>query len=96
MTQKSRSLKIEAVGDFACHQVKPRIRLSGLWLEQAGFKPGHRVEVLVSKPGEMSLTDVMEHVSDRRRAHERFRGQDRLKLRSFDLEVTGFRRHGAA
>jgi len=55
VTQKSRSLKIEAVGDFACHQIKPRIRLSGLWLEQAGFKPGHRVEVLVSKPGEMSL-----------------------------------------
>jgi len=55
VTQKSRSLKIEAVGDFACRRVKPRIRLSGLWLEQAGFKPGHRVEIFTSKPDELSL-----------------------------------------
>ena len=29
--------------------------LSGLWLEKAGFKPGHRVEIFMSKPGELSL-----------------------------------------
>ena len=52
---KARTLKIEAVGDFAGHQVKPRIRLGGQWLEKAGFKPGHRVEISSSKPGELSL-----------------------------------------
>ncbi len=52
---KARTLKIEAVGDFAGHQVKPRIRLGGQWLEKAGFKPGHRVEICSSKPGELSL-----------------------------------------
>jgi len=52
---KARTLKIEAVGDFAGHQVKPRIRLGGQWLEKAGFKPGHRVEISSLKPGELSL-----------------------------------------
>jgi hypothetical protein len=52
---KTRSLKIEAIGDFAYQRIKPRIRLSGQWLENAGFKPGHRVEVSSSKPGELSL-----------------------------------------
>jgi hypothetical protein len=55
VTPKTRRLKIEAVGDFAYRRVKPRIRLSGLWLEQAGFKPGHRVEIVSPKPGELSL-----------------------------------------
>ena len=54
-TATARTLKIEAVGDFAGHQVKPRIRLGGQWLEKAGFKPGHRVEIFSSKPGELSL-----------------------------------------
>lgn len=40
-----RTLKIEAIGDFAYRKVKPRIRLSGHWLECAGFKPGNRVSV---------------------------------------------------
>ena len=50
-----RTLKIETVGDFAYCKIKPRIRLTGHWLEQAGFKPGHRVEIHLLKPGEMSL-----------------------------------------
>jgi hypothetical protein len=50
-----RTLKIEAVGDFAGNKVKPRIRLTGRWLERAGFRPGHRVEISSSKPGELSL-----------------------------------------
>jgi hypothetical protein len=52
---RHRTLKIEAVGDFACGEIKPRIRLSGLWLERAGFKPGQRVEIHLHKPGEMRL-----------------------------------------
>jgi len=50
-----RTLKIEAVGDFARGDIKPRIRLTGHWLERAGFKPGHRVTILLLKPGEMTI-----------------------------------------
>jgi hypothetical protein len=50
-----RSLKIEAIGDFAYRKIKPRIRLSGHWLEKAGFKPGHRAVIHESKPGELIL-----------------------------------------
>ena len=51
----SHTLKIEAVGDFAGRKIKPRIRISGYWVEQAGFKPGHRVTIHSLKPGEMTL-----------------------------------------
>jgi hypothetical protein len=51
----SRTLKIEAVGDFAARKIKPRIRISGRWLGQAGFKPGHRVSIHSLKPGELTL-----------------------------------------
>jgi hypothetical protein len=50
-----RSLKIEAIGDFAYRKIKPRIRLSGHWLEKAGFKPGHRAVIYVPRPGELTL-----------------------------------------
>jgi hypothetical protein len=62
MSSKTRSLKIEAVGDFAYRKIKPRIRLSGQWLEKAGFKPGHRAEIHVPRPGEMTL-QFKEHAS---------------------------------
>lgn len=52
---RQRSLKIEAIGDFAYKKIKPRIRLSGYWLEQAGFKPGHRAVIHVPRPGELTL-----------------------------------------
>ncbi len=55
MTAKTRSLKIEAVGDFAYRKIKPRIRLSGQWLEKAGFKPGHRVEINSLKTGQLTI-----------------------------------------
>ncbi len=42
---KPRSLKIEEDGDFARGKIKPKIRLTGLWLERAGFKPGNHVSV---------------------------------------------------
>jgi len=50
-----RSLKVEAIGDFARHKVIPRIRIAGQWLEQAGFKPGHRVFLRVEQPGSLTL-----------------------------------------
>jgi hypothetical protein len=49
-----RTLKIEALGDFG-RPIKPRIRLSGYWLARAGFKPGHRVDIQLLKPGAMTL-----------------------------------------
>ena len=55
MSTKTRSLKIEIIGDFAKRKIKPRIRLSGHWLEKAGFKPGHRVSIHVPRPGELTL-----------------------------------------
>lgn len=51
----SRTLKIEAVGDFAYRRVKPRIRLSGHWLERAGFRPGDRVSVKCVAEGVIEL-----------------------------------------
>jgi hypothetical protein len=51
----ARTLKIEATGDFFRGKVKPRIRLTGYWLEQAGFKAGHRVQVRSSEPGTLSV-----------------------------------------
>ena len=52
---KLRSLKIEAHGDFWKGLIKPKIRLSGKWLERAGFAPGHRVEVKCIAPGIIEL-----------------------------------------
>lgn len=51
----SRRLKIEAVGDFCAGRVKPKIRLTGKWLEQAGFPPGEHVRVSLVAPGVMQL-----------------------------------------
>lgn len=50
-----RRLKIEADGDFWKGLTKPKIRLTGHWLEQAGFKPGHHVHVTCVAPGVIEL-----------------------------------------
>jgi hypothetical protein len=50
---KARSLKIEV--DPWVDPVKLKIRLHGRWLEAAGFKPGHRVEVRCAEPGTLTL-----------------------------------------
>jgi cell division inhibitor SulA len=50
-----RQLKIEATGDFWQGLIKPKIRLTGRWLEQAGFKPGNRVQVICVSPGVIEL-----------------------------------------
>lgn len=51
----TRTLAIERTGDFWRGTTKPRIRIAGQWLERAGFKPGHRVEVHLSQPGILTL-----------------------------------------
>ena len=53
--QNKRSLKIEAVGDFAAGKTKPMIRLRGRWLERAGFKSGHWATIEMPQPGELTL-----------------------------------------
>jgi hypothetical protein len=58
--QNARTLAIEATGDFFRGQITPKIRLAGRWLERAGFKPGHRVEVLTEQPGTLTLRFVTE------------------------------------
>jgi hypothetical protein len=62
----TRTLKIETTGDFFRRRVKPRIRLTGKWLERAGFKPGHRVEVRVSQPGTLTLCFMEQHAESAR------------------------------
>jgi hypothetical protein len=43
--QAVRTLKIEADDDYFRGRIKPKIRLTGHWLERAGFKPGTHVSV---------------------------------------------------
>ncbi len=54
-TVQVRSLAIETTGDFCYDKVIPRIRIAGKWLERAGFKPGHRVQVQLDQPGTLTL-----------------------------------------
>ena len=55
---KTRTLTIEASGDFWRGNVVPKIRLTGQWLERAGFKPGNRVEIKSSGQGTITLRFV--------------------------------------
>ena len=52
----TRNLRIERTGDSYHGKITPKIRLTGQWLDRAGFKPGHRVEVRLEQPGRMTLT----------------------------------------
>ena len=54
-TLPTRTLKIEATGDFWKGLSKPKIRLMGHWLERAGFSPGNHVHVICIAPGVMEL-----------------------------------------
>jgi hypothetical protein len=51
----TRTLKIEAAGDYWRGRVVPKIRLTGKWLERAGFKPGNRVEIKSDGQGMLTL-----------------------------------------
>jgi cell division inhibitor SulA len=55
MIGKARTLKIEEDGDRWKGRIKPKIRLSGNWLERAGFKPGNRVAVMPISEGVIEL-----------------------------------------
>ena len=53
-----RQLTIEAVGDFWKGLILPKIRLTGRWLERAGFNPGGQVRVTCVAPGVMELRSL--------------------------------------
>lgn len=57
----TRTLQIEAEGDFWKGLTKPKIRLMGRWLERAGFRPGRRVQVTCVALGviELRSTDAL-------------------------------------
>jgi type I toxin-antitoxin system toxin SymE len=62
----TRTLKIESAGDFWRGTVSPKIRLSGHWLERAGFKPGNRVLVQASEPGILTLRFLeLDHANEK-------------------------------
>ena len=52
---KVRQLKIEETGDPWKGKVRPKIRLQGCWLEQAGFRQGNYVHVKCVAVGIMEL-----------------------------------------
>lgn len=51
----TRNLKVEKEGDFWKGKTKPKIRLIGHWLEEAGFVAESRVEVVCISPGVIEL-----------------------------------------
>lgn len=59
-----RTLKIEADGDPWKGLIKPKIRLMGRWLEQAGFNPGNRVHVTCIAPGVIELRSPDASIAD--------------------------------
>lgn len=57
---KDRVLKVETL--FVSRRWKERdtsqIRLKGLWLAQAGFSPGDKVQVMYQKNGELLIKRI--------------------------------------
>jgi len=53
-----RRLKIEEDGDPWKGTVRPKIRLQGCWLEQAGFQHGHYVRVTCVAAGVIELHSI--------------------------------------
>jgi type I toxin-antitoxin system toxin SymE len=63
-SSKVRILKIEAIGDFFRHDIRPRIRLQGHWLAQSGFQPEDHVIIEVMAPGELRLRSCRQSKRD--------------------------------
>lgn len=60
-----RILKIEADGDSWLGNIKPKIRLKGIWLKRAGFEPGGHVTVTCLMTGVLELRSEDQAVNDR-------------------------------
>ena len=63
-----RQLKVEAGGDFWKGLILPKIRLTGRWLERAGFNPGSHVRVTCLAPGVIELRSLDALITDSPRA----------------------------
>jgi hypothetical protein len=59
---------IHGSGNFL-HNQHAVIRLTGQWLERAGFKPGNRVEIKISQPGTLTLKFLPEHDNNSLQPH---------------------------
>ena len=59
-----RTLKIEEDGDYFRGRIKPKIRLTGRWLERAGFKPGTRVSIRCLSSGVIELRSVISKMNE--------------------------------
>ena len=66
----ARTLTIERTGDFFRGKITPKIRLAGKWLERAGFKPGHRVEIRLDEPGTLTLRFLGQTSATQRQTYE--------------------------
>ena len=62
--QPVRTLKIEEDGDYFRGRIKPKIRLTGHWLERAGFKPGTRVSVRCLGSGVIELRSEVSRMNE--------------------------------
>ena len=62
---KTRTLKIEEAGDPYRYGIIPKVRVSGKWLEAAGFPPGERHTLTVLCPA-LSKCGFAEHRPRRR------------------------------
>ncbi len=52
---KTRTLKIEETGDPFKYGIVPKVRITGKWLEAAGFPPGERLTLTLISPGVIEM-----------------------------------------
>jgi hypothetical protein len=55
---KSRTLKVQNVGDYFRKEVTPQIKLQGKWLLAAGLQPESRVSVTNPQPGVLIIKSL--------------------------------------
>lgn len=55
LCRQRRTLKIEADGDGWMGKIKPKLRLTGHWLEKAGFRPGTYASVTCVSTGVIQI-----------------------------------------
>jgi hypothetical protein len=58
MSTTTHILKVQDVGDYYQKKVKPKIKLEGAWLLDAGLEPDRHVEVTNPVPGVLILRSM--------------------------------------
>ena len=54
-TIEPRTLKVEEIGDFWRGRTRPRIRLKGKWLAEAGIQPNNYVSIENPEQGRLII-----------------------------------------